>query len=162
MNAETLKILEGYAARMRGEPTNAECRFRHRLAGYAKEHGFTFVCQQVCNKWIFDFYIVDIGVFIEVDGPIHTFDAKRRRSDKAKQADAERRGFVVLRVKNENVSKFNFDKIPTSKKRGRKTQKRLAKLLAPSKRRRSQKVQQDQIIPVGQRKIKVIKRALAA
>lgn len=56
--------------------------------------------QTKIGPWIADFCCYELKLVIEVDGGVHSL---REESDQARDADLLRRGFTVLRFRNEDV-----------------------------------------------------------
>jgi very-short-patch-repair endonuclease len=97
-NKEIYKKLHPEALRMRTNPTNAEDILWNELN--SKKLGYKFRRQHIIDKFIVDFYCVDKGLIIEVDGEIH---------DEQKERDVERDN--VLRSLGCNVLRFTNQQI---------------------------------------------------
>lgn len=122
MDLERFKQLETYAEEMRIASTESEEKFFIRLQEYAKIKRVEFVFQQVFNRWIFDFYLPDVGVFIEIDGSYH-LNPEQIEKDRIKQNAAESLGFKVIHITNEGVMSFDFSKLPRNREYGLKLMK---------------------------------------
>ena len=89
------------AREMRQEPTSAEDVLWQRIRG-RKVGGLKFRRQHAIDRLILDFYCVEKGIALEIDGDIH--NAQRER-DTLRQQFLEERGIRVLRFTNEMVLK---------------------------------------------------------
>ncbi len=87
------------ARSMRHEPTQAEALLWERLRG-KRLGGWKFRRQHPIGRFIVDFYCVELGVVIEVDGPVHD---RRVHEDFARQEYLKQRGIRFLRVTNHTV-----------------------------------------------------------
>jgi very-short-patch-repair endonuclease len=150
----TLQRLEIYAEKMRNEPTPAEAEFHARLLTFCHEKQLTLVAQQPFFSWIFDFHIKELSVLIEVDGGYH-LTAEQRKKDQAKTADAESRGFTVVRLWNSEVATFNLNILIKSKSHS-KAQAHLDKWLNKNKIRGNRGIKHC-ITPVSEQKVRLIK-----
>ena len=83
---------------MRKIQTKAEQSLWNELKN--KSLGFKFRRQHIIDKYIVDFYCVDKGLVIEVDGDIH-FEQKER--DEERECKLKSLGCIVHRVSNEQV-----------------------------------------------------------
>lgn len=101
----TKALLVERAEQHRQAPTKAEAIFLGRLNYFAKANNLEVICQQPFMLWIFDFYVKDTALMIEIDGGIHNTLAQRKK-DKAKQRAAKQKGFTIIRIKNEEVEDF--------------------------------------------------------
>ena len=88
------------ARKMRKNPTPAENALWKIIRN--KKTGFRFRRQSPILGYIADFYCPSISLIIEVDGKWHKFNKKY---DVKRDLILERKGFVVLRVTNEDVLK---------------------------------------------------------
>ena len=88
-----------FARHLRHEMTPQEAKVWQAVRG-RRLGGFKFRRQQVIDGFIADFYCAEVGVVIELDGPVHDdqaeYDANRDR------VIAERR-ITVVRVRNERI-----------------------------------------------------------
>ena len=84
---------------LRKDATLAEDRLWQALRG--KKLGVKFRRQHPVNRYIVDFYSVEAGLAIEVDGPIHEMQAP---ADTNRQAYLEANGIRVLRFDNYQVA----------------------------------------------------------
>ena len=87
------------AKRLRRARTPAERRFWILLR---KIDGFHFRQQTAVGPHVFDFADLGRNLLIELDGGIHQL-AEVQERDRIKQAWAEAKGFIVLRIPNEYV-----------------------------------------------------------
>jgi very-short-patch-repair endonuclease len=78
-----------------------------------KLDGYKFLRQhplfyRIDKEWvefyIADFYCSELKLVIELDGPIHEFQVEE---DRERDAKLKERGFIVKRIKNEEVSDIN-------------------------------------------------------
>ncbi len=87
------------ARQLRSEMTPAELelwsKIRNRLCG-----GYKFRRQQIIDGFIADFYCAEVGLVIELDGPIHDRQAEY---DKHRDAVFAQRKLTVLRIPNPRV-----------------------------------------------------------
>lgn len=87
--------------RLRREQTRAEFVLWQELR--AKRTGHKFYRQfSFEKKFIVDFYCEKFKLVIELDGPIHD-DETRKKYDKRRQDWLEKQGYKVLRFKNDEV-----------------------------------------------------------
>ncbi len=86
------------ARSMRRESTEAEDRLWDRLR--AKRVGWKFRRQHPIGRFVVDFYCVERGVAIEVDGAVHE---SQEAEDQARQAYLDERGILFLRYTNETI-----------------------------------------------------------
>ena len=91
--------LEEKALRMRRNPTSAEDRLWQELRG-GRLDGLRFRRQHVLGRFIVDFYAVNAGIVIEVDGPIH---AGQEDSDAERDVYLRSLGLTALRFSNDEV-----------------------------------------------------------
>ena len=93
----------------RASPTAAENvlwqHLRRRQLG-----GHKFRRQHVIDRFIVDFYCHEIGLVIEVDGPIHEYSAEE---DAMRQQIVEDLGFRFLRFSNDDVLQHTTDVLST-------------------------------------------------
>ena len=94
---------------MRHEPTPAEDLLWERLRS-RRLLGFKFRRQHPIGRFIVDFYCIDAGLAIEVDGEVH---GSQHESDAARQEFLEARGISFLRVTNEEV-RVNIEPVVTA------------------------------------------------
>lgn len=99
--------LNVFAEENKNAPTPSEKLLLHRLEKWGRENNIEIIFQQVFWGRIFDFHIRGKGVLIEVDGGYH-LQGTQRRIDEKKQRQAIARGFVVIRIRNEEVSDFDL------------------------------------------------------
>ena len=62
--------------------------------------GFRFRRQHAIGRFIVDFYCIEAGLVIEVDGPIHL---RQTVEDAEREAELELRGLRVIRFRNDEV-----------------------------------------------------------
>jgi very-short-patch-repair endonuclease len=86
---------------MRRAPTQAEQLLWQELRG-GKLNGLKFRRQHALNRFIVDFYCVQAGLVIEVDGPVHHYQLD---ADKERQEYLESLGLRVLRFTNDEVTR---------------------------------------------------------
>ncbi len=98
-------FLRKCANRMRKEPTDAE----EKAAAILRALGFEFVQQAVHHRFIADFELPG-KVILEVDGGYHD-NPKQKRRDAKKERWFVRNGFVVLRIRNEEVGKSCLEEL---------------------------------------------------
>jgi very-short-patch-repair endonuclease len=99
LNREIYKKLHPEAIRMRENPTKAESILWDELK--SKKLGYKFRRQHIIDKYIVDFYCVEKGLIIEVDGDIHN-EQKERDSERDNILNSL--GCKVLRVTNQELS----------------------------------------------------------
>ena len=63
--------------------------------------GFHFRRQQVIGRYIVDFYCHQVGLVVELDGPIHL---RQVDVDRERDARLEAQGFAVLRFNNHEIT----------------------------------------------------------
>lgn len=102
-------ILYERAENMRYNPTNSEREFRDLL----EIKNIPFKQQYVIGRYIADFLIGRIVV--EIDGEIHN---DREELDRERDAYISAKGYTVIRVKNKEVSKFDFSRLKNNKRKG--------------------------------------------
>jgi len=99
-NKKIYEALSPIAVKMRREPTDAEWILWHELR--TKKLGVKFRRQHLIDQFIVDFYCVELGLVIEIDGGIHerqwSADLQRERILKAL-------GCSIIRFSNESVEK---------------------------------------------------------
>ena len=89
------------ARQLRQEPTSAEVKLWAALRG-RRLAGLKFRRQHPCGRFVMDFFCLEQGLAVELDGGVHAEPAQAAR-------DAERtefllaRGIRVLRFKNDQV-----------------------------------------------------------
>ena len=87
------------ARSMRKTPTAAEELLWERLRS-KRLAGLKFRRQHPVGRFVVDFYCVDCGIAIEVDGPVHD---SQDTEDSARQQSLEERGIRFVRFTNESV-----------------------------------------------------------
>jgi very-short-patch-repair endonuclease len=103
---ELWEKLKPIAQEKREKPTEAE----KKLWKYLRKHqlgGAKFRNQHCIGQFIVDFYCRDAKLVIEVDGPIHQYQAEE---DKTRQEYLEDRKLKVLRFTNDMVLN-NIEKV---------------------------------------------------
>jgi very-short-patch-repair endonuclease len=98
-NPELWEKLKPIADEMRHNPTEAENELWNRLRKH-QLHDFKFRRQHNIGQFIVDFYCKDARLVIEVDGPIHQYQAEE---DSIRQEFLENFQLNVLRFSNEMV-----------------------------------------------------------
>ncbi len=88
------------ARKMRRKPTAAEDLLWDRLRS-KRLQGLKFRRQHPIGRFIVDFYCVEAGLAIEVDGPVHQH---RAEEDRARQEHLESRGVKFLRFSNDDIA----------------------------------------------------------
>ncbi|MES1182205.1 MAG: DUF559 domain-containing protein [Myxococcales bacterium] len=91
---------QGFARRMREQPTASERALWARLSG--RKLGVWFRRQVVVGTSIVDFLAPARKLVVEVDGGYHV-DGRRQRADARRDKRLTRAGFVVLRLPAELV-----------------------------------------------------------
>ena len=100
------------ARRLRKESTSSEKLLWEKLRG-KKLDGLKFLRQhpvfyRIDKEWVeffvADFYCSELKLIIELDGPIHEY---HEEEDKERDMKLESRGFMVMRIKNEELSDLN-------------------------------------------------------
>ena len=88
-----------YRRHLRKNSTNPEriiwWRLRNRQVG-----GFKFRRQHSIDKYIVDFFCLELGLIIEIDGDVHAY---KEEYDKKRQTILEEKGFKVARYTNYEV-----------------------------------------------------------
>jgi len=92
------RALYGVAIEMRESPTKAEAILWKHLRG--NKIGIKFRRQHIIDRFIVDFYCVQKGLVIEVDGDVHKSQEER---DKEREVILEGLGCKILRFTNEEV-----------------------------------------------------------
>jgi leucyl-tRNA synthetase len=90
--------LEIEAIEMRNNPTDAEKILWTKLKG--KKLGYKFRRQHIINKFIVDFYCLEKGLVIEVDGEIHN---EQKARDLEREDILQSLGCKVIRFTNHEV-----------------------------------------------------------
>jgi very-short-patch-repair endonuclease len=98
--------LKPVAREMRYKPTEAENILWQRLRRHDLR-GYKFRRQHSIERFIVDFYCSRARLVIEVDGPVHQYQAKE---DKIRQEYLGSLGLKVLRFSNEDVLN-NIDEV---------------------------------------------------
>jgi very-short-patch-repair endonuclease len=83
---------------MRRAATFAEDKLWSAIRG--KKLGYKFRRQHVVDRYLVDFFCVEAGLAVEVDGPIHT---RQVEEDRNRQAYIESNNIRMLRFTNEEV-----------------------------------------------------------
>ena len=104
-NRKIYEALSPVAAKMRKEPTNAERILWQELRD--KKLGVKFRRQHLIDQFIVDFYCVDLGLMVEVDGGIH---AKQRSADQERERILRAYGCSLVRISNKAVEE-NLPKV---------------------------------------------------
>lgn len=85
---------------LRKDPTKAEYVLWQELR--RQKLGYKFRRQTSIGKFIVDFYCHELRLIIEVDGPYH-LDDWQKEYDKKREDYLRKRGYVVIRFKNDEV-----------------------------------------------------------
>jgi len=85
---------------MRKNPTQAEAALWNQLKN--KKLGYKFRRQHIISGFIVDFYCVETGLVIEVDGDVHDY---RLQNDIGRTEILQARCCKIVRFKNEQVIK---------------------------------------------------------
>ena len=99
------------ARRMESTPTPYEQAFREFLKKHKKRYGKykqqfpVYTKKPVWRGYIFDFYLPNYGVLVEVDGMQHNPER-----DHDKNSFATKKGYLVLHLPNQ-VAAFNYDRL---------------------------------------------------
>jgi len=96
----------GKARELRRIQTKAEQKLWYYLRNRRLE-GFKIRRQHVLNEFILDFFCIEKGLCLEIDGPYHS-DPSQRISDQRRDHELEDQGITVLRFTNDDVL-FNLD-----------------------------------------------------
>ena len=99
-NKQLFEKLYPVAVKMRREPTDSERILWQELR--AKKLGVKFRRQHLIDQFIVDFYCVELGLVVEVDGGIHR---KQRSADLEREQILKALGCSVIRFSNESVEK---------------------------------------------------------
>ena len=91
---------------MRRKPTSAENKLWQKLRRYGLK-GYKFRHQPNLERYIVDFCCPEIKLVIELDGPIHRFQAKE---DKERQEYLENKHYKVIRFSTDEVL-YNLDSV---------------------------------------------------
>ena len=97
------------ARRLRCDPTPAE-RFAWSLLANRGTLGLKFRRQHVVRGFIVDFYCPRLRLVLELDGATHDH-AARAGYDAARTAHLEAHGYVVLRVRNRELSRNRLEQL---------------------------------------------------
>jgi very-short-patch-repair endonuclease len=96
------KSLKDKASKLRTSMTKAEaCLWKYILKGKQLK-GFQFRRQRPVLYYIADFLCKDLNLIIEVDGITHHFNENYKK-DLERQTKLEDAGFVVVRLKDEEI-----------------------------------------------------------
>lgn len=94
--------LKRWAKGLRDAPTPAEVRLYNLLTPLKKLKLRIYRQRPLMKKYIVDFYIPELKLVIEVDGPSHA-RLEQRRKDRQRDKELHEKGYFVLRVKNDEV-----------------------------------------------------------
>ena len=97
-NRKIYDALSPVAVKMRKEPTDAERILWQELR--AKKLGVKFRRQHLIDQFIVDFYCVELGLVVEVDGGIH---GDQRSADLEREEILKGQGCTIVRFKNNEV-----------------------------------------------------------
>lgn len=101
--AATNKELTEYCMKMKNNPTKHEMDFMLRLHKYKIPYRF----QVIVGFYIADFILNDI-VIVEIDGKSHD---NTKEYDNARDKYLRKKGYKVIRIKNEEVAKYDMNKL---------------------------------------------------
>jgi len=93
--------LEGFGFQNRRNLTSAEQSMEKIL----RELGWRFNVEHPYRSFIFDFYVAAYRLVIEVDGGYHLIENQHQK-DKRRDRELVKRGFMVVRLTNEQVINF--------------------------------------------------------
>lgn len=99
---KTAQELKKYKARLKTHMTKEEKYVESQL----KLIGVEYKKQMILGFYIMDFILPTKMINIEVDGGIHKKTAKR---DYLRDQFTKKCGFIVIRIKNENVYSFDYN-----------------------------------------------------
>jgi len=97
-NKQLFHKLYPLAVNMRYKQTEAEQILWQELR--AKKLGVKFRRQHLIDQFIVDFYCVELGLVVEVDGGIHL---KQYEGDKERDLILRGQGCTIIRLKNEEI-----------------------------------------------------------
>ena len=97
-NKNIYEALSPVAVKMRREPTGTELILWQELR--AKKLGVKFRRQHLIDQFIVDFYCVELGLVIEVDGGIHK---KQKEADEERARILRAMGCSLISFSNETV-----------------------------------------------------------
>lgn len=106
------KDITSLARSLRRDPTPSEMILWRVLRGrnlkgfkFLRQHPVFYKIDKNClDFFIVDFYCSFLKLIIELDGPIHEYQIEK---DKERESKLRARGFVVLRIKNEELFKID-------------------------------------------------------
>ena len=98
-NRNIYEALSPMAVNMRKEPTAAEQILWQELR--AKKLGAKFRRQHLIDQFIVDFYCVELGLVVEVDGGIH---GKQKSADLERERILKALGCLIIRFDNTEVT----------------------------------------------------------
>ena len=104
-NRNIYEALYPVAVKMRREPTAAELILWQELR--AKKLGVKFRRQHLIDQFIVDFYCVELGLVIEVDGGVH---GRQRSADLEREQILKALGCLIIRFNNKTVEE-NLPKV---------------------------------------------------
>ena len=97
-NRKIYEALSPVAVKMRKEPTDSERILWQVLRG--KKLGVKFRRQHLIDQFIVDFFCVELGLVIEIDGGIH---GRQRSSDMEREQILKVLGCSIIRFTNKAV-----------------------------------------------------------
>ena len=97
-NRKIYEALSPVVAKMRKEPTDAEQILWQELR--AKKLGVKFRRQHLIDQFIVDFYCIELGLVIEVEGDIHK---RQRAADREREWILKAQGCFLIRFSNKMV-----------------------------------------------------------
>ena len=97
-NRKIYEALSPVAVKMRREPTNIERILWQELRD--KKLGVKFRRQHLIDQFIVDFYCVELGLVVEVDGSIHN---RQRSADRERERILKAQGCSIIRFDNNSV-----------------------------------------------------------
>ena len=99
ISRETRQGLIERARKMRANPTKAEVMLWHCIRR-KQVCNLKFRRQHIIHAYIVDFYLPDVRLVIEVDGPVHK---SSKEYDQEREAILQALGYSVLRFSNRQV-----------------------------------------------------------
>lgn len=100
----TYEVLESRRGKYANKPTKAEKSIISKLTAL----GVTFEFQTIIHPYIVDFYLPYKKLVIEVDGKSHD---ERREYDRKRDWWIKKKGYSVIRIKNEEALTIGLDKL---------------------------------------------------
>lgn len=111
--SEKRLILKEYKEVLKQNATDSEMYFRRKLYEYGIEHEFQRGVIDGEEFIIADYYIKRINLIVEIDGGCHE-TKKQKIRDYYKDLAYKERGYNVLRIKNEDITQFDYVELAKS------------------------------------------------